>query len=140
MQIPCRTQSPRPYQREQKEQEALFKWRDLVASGGRYPGIGLMFAIPNGAHLQGDSARRAAQWSRLKRAGARTGVSDIFLPVARAGRHGLWVEMKAPIPHNAPVTRDQEYWIQEMRSEGYEAHVAYGWAEAVEIINQYYWI
>ena len=128
----------RPAQREQKEQEALFRWRDLVRSTGRYPGIGTMFAIPNGAHLQGNDARRAAQWSRLRRAGARSGVSDVFLPVARNGRHGLWIEMKAPKPHDAPVTKDQTAWITEMREEGYEAHVAYGWSEAIGIINRYY--
>ena len=134
--------SGRPVQREAKEQEALFRWRALVVVSGRYPGIEWMFAIPNGAHLQGDAKRRAMQWARLKAQGARAGVSDIFLPV-RDHLHqvsGLWIELKAPKPHAATVSQEQQDWIAAMRREGHAAHVAYGWVQAVEFINQHYGI
>lgn len=121
---------------EAKEQEALFRWRGLV-SEFRYPGIGLMFAIPNGAYLQGDKARRAMQWVRLRKQGARPGVSDVFLPVARGVFHGLWLEMKVS-KGRAKVSDDQAEWIAAMRRQGYQAHVAYGWSHAVTLINDYY--
>jgi len=137
--------SGKPVQRESREQEALFRWRDLhVAIGAsgpvshRYPGIENMFAIPNGSYLQGDARRRAMQWARLKAQGAHAGVSDIFLPVPRDGFAGLWIELKAPKPHNAPVSEDQTEWINRMTRQGYAAFVAYGWVHAVGLIDLYY--
>lgn len=123
-------------QREAQEQAALFRWAALNARS--HPGLDLMFAIPNGAYLQGGSAQRAAQWARLKKQGARKGVHDVFLPVPMGEKHGLWIEMKAPKPHSADVTEDQAEWLERMVDQGYAAHVAYGWTEAVDIINLYY--
>ena len=132
--------SGKPVHREAKEQEALFRWRAIVVASGRYPGIEWMFAIPNGAHLQGDAGRRGMQWARLKAQGARVGVSDVFLPVPVNGHAGLWIELKAPKPHSAPVSQEQKEWITAMLAQGYAAKVAYGWTHAVEIINDYYGI
>jgi hypothetical protein len=123
-------------QREAKEQAAFFEWRDNVRN--MYPGIHLMFAIPNGAFLQGDRVRRAKQWSKLKRQGSREGVSDVFLPVPRGGYHGLWIEIKAPRPHASEVSDDQEQWQKEMRGQGYLAVVAYGSKEACDAVTSYY--
>lgn len=123
-------------QREAKEQEALFQWRDNVRN--IYPGIHLMFAIPNGAFLQGDRVRRAKQWGKLKRQGAREGVSDVFLPVPRGGYHGLWIELKATRPHASDVSEDQAEWQKEMRGQGYLAVVAYGSKEAADAVTSYY--
>ena len=121
---------------EELEQEALYRWRDLSAA--QYPGLDLMFAIPNGAYLHGSAKQRAMQWSKLKRQGARSGVSDNFLPVRHQGLSGLWIELKAARPHAAPVSAEQREWLDCMRAQGYAAHVAYGWQHAVEIINSYY--
>lgn len=97
-----------------------------------------MFAIPNGAYLQGDGRRRAMQWARLKAQGAHSGVSDVFLPVPRGGFAGLWIEMKAPKPHDSPVSVEQKEWISAMQQQGFAAFVAYGWVHAVEVIDLYY--
>lgn len=123
-------------QREAQEQEALFRWRDLQRT--IYPGIEFMFAIPNGAHLQGDGRQRAAQWGRLVRQGAKKGVHDILLPVARRGFHGLWMEMKAQAPHSAEVSDEQEEWRVQMLAQGYHARIVYGCAEAIDLIRWYY--
>lgn len=127
-------------QREGKEQAALFKqaaWQ-YAALPDRYPGLNLMFAIPNGAYLQGDKERRAIQGQRLRRQGVKEGVSDILLPVPRGVYHGLWIEMKAQKPHDAAVTDDQWWWIGQMNSLGYEAEVAYGSEHAWSFIEAYY--
>ena len=124
--------------REAKEQAALIKWAALMAVSGKYHGIGYMFAIPNGAYLQGDARRRAMQWSKLRQQGVRSGVSDLFLPVPTDHYAGLWIEMKAPKPFDAAVSDEQADWIAAMQEHGYAAYVAYGWTHAVEIIDLYY--
>ena len=111
-------------------------WRDLHVRV--YPGIQHMFAIPNGAYLQGDKRRRAMQWAKLKRQGAKEGVSDIFLPVARNGYHGLWIELKSTREYRPRVSDDQRNWISSMNGEGYLAVVSYGFDEAVAVIRDYY--
>ena len=127
-------------QREAREQAALFRQTAEMCRymPAQYPGLDLMFAIPNGAFLQGDRERRARQWARLKAQGAKEGVSDILLPVARGPYHGLWIEMKAPEPHDAPVTGEQRAWQMAAIAQGYDAHVARGTAQAISIIESYY--
>lgn len=123
-------------QREAAEQAALFEW--ARAQAHVLPGIRLMFAIPNGAYLQGGTAQRAAQWAKLRKQGARPGVHDVMLPVPRGEYHGLWLEMKAPRPHHAEVSAEQQAWLVDMLAQGYQAHVCYGWIDAVAKINLYY--
>lgn len=138
--IPEKLTQTKRRQIEAAEQEALFQWRDLHIN--RYPNIDLMFAIPNGAYLQGDSRRRAMQWAKLKRQGAKKGVFDVFLPVPMPHPlgvfHGLWIEMKAPAPYRSEVSEDQEEWGRRMRNLGYLAYVCYGAADAIEVIKAYY--
>ncbi|HED33725.1 MAG TPA: hypothetical protein ENJ08_05830 [Gammaproteobacteria bacterium] len=121
---------------EAKEQTALFQWREYNLYN--YPGIDLMFATLNGAYLQGTPQQRARQWLKLLKQGARKGVLDIFLPVAKGAYHGLWLEMKAPKPHRSSVTTEQKEWQQRMRNEGYMARIVYGCEEAIAAIDAYY--
>lgn len=53
-------------------------------------GLSLLHAIPNG------SSRHPAEAQRLRLEGVRAGIPDLFLPAARAGYHGLYLETKAP--------------------------------------------
>lgn len=71
---------------EHEEQVMLFRWAQLQSS--KYPPFALMFAIPNGGK------RNAKTAVDLKYEGVKSGVSDIFLPCACGGYHGLFVEMK----------------------------------------------
>ncbi len=121
---------------EAAEQAALFQWRDHHLY--KYPGLDLMFATLNGAFLQGNARQRAIQWKKLVKQGARKGVLDIFLPVAKGKYHGLWMEMKAPKPHRSSVTPEQKEWKERMRNEGYLARIVYGCDEAVAAIEAYY--
>lgn len=52
------------------------------------PEYGLIFAIPNGG------ARHPAVAAKLKAEGVKAGVPDLFLPVARHGYHGMFIELK----------------------------------------------
>jgi hypothetical protein len=73
---------------EHAHQTALFCWvnRNLE----KYPELKWLHAIPNGGE------RNAAVAARLKAEGVKSGVSDISLPCARKGFHGLYIEMKKP--------------------------------------------
>lgn len=70
---------------EAVEQEALFRWAVLQPTES---GIRLMMHIPNGGY------RKPSEAARFRALGVRAGVPDIFLPVARGGYHGLWIELK----------------------------------------------
>lgn len=80
---------------EHSQQVALFaavaQYVDSV------PELGLLHAIPNGGS-RGDGTKRGAMISgaNMKAEGVKTGVSDLFIPVARHGYHGFYIEMKAP--------------------------------------------
>lgn len=72
--------------------------------------------------------------------GAKNGVPDLFLPVARSGKHGLFIELKRPegLDNDAgKPSNEQESWIYDLRAEGFEAIVCVGAKQAVEAIKSY---
>lgn len=111
---------------EHEEQKALFNWATMMA--GKWPELDLMFAVPNGGH------RHIRVAARMKEEGVRAGVPDIFLPCARCGWHGLFVEMKAG--RNKP-TELQQQWLEDLTLQGYLAAVCWGWEEAAALIESY---
>lgn len=111
---------------EDVEQITLFRWRDMFA--GRYPELMLMHHIPNGG------SRNKAEAAKLKRMGVKAGVPDIFLPVPKNGRHGLYIELKAG---KNTATKEQTEFIESVRALGYEAEVCRGWEAAAAAILQY---
>lgn len=86
------------------------------------------FHIPNGG------SRNKAEAANLKRQGVKAGVPDLFLPVARCGCHGLFIEMKA---QKGRVSSRQAAWIRLLRAQGYAAYVCYGAKNAVKLIDLY---
>ena len=72
---------------ESQEQILLFEWCSLFRN--KYLELDLLYHVPNGGH------RHVAVATKLKREGVKSGVPDLFLPVARDGYHGLFIEMKA---------------------------------------------
>lgn len=54
----------------------------------KYPELKWLYAIPNGGE------RNVAVAGRLKAEGVKAGVSDLCLPVAKCGHHGMYIEMK----------------------------------------------
>lgn len=112
---------------EDVEQMCLFRWaRD---NEGAHPELELLFHVPNGGK------RSKAEAARFKAMGVRAGVSDIFLPVARAGYHGLWIELKR-LDDGRP-SKAQLKWIERMTAEGYVAAVCHGWVQAARMICTY---
>lgn len=112
---------------ESEEQQALFRWAAL--NKGRHPELALLFHVPNGG------SRGKAEAGRFKAEGVRAGVPDLCLPVARAGKHGLYVEMKRS--KNGRVSAEQKEWLEALDAQGYAVAVCLGWEAAVRVILAY---
>lgn len=104
---------------EHQEQCALFEWAAWMAK--RIPELHLMHAIPNGGKRD---IRTAAM---LKAEGVKPGLPDIFLPVSRGGKHGLYIELKRR--KGGVISKAQEAWIRALTNQGYMCAVCHG-AEA----------
>lgn len=112
---------------EHVEQVHLFQW--AAWQSGKYPELDLMYAIPNGGYRNKKTA------AELKAEGVKSGVSDIFLPVARCKKHGLYIEMKRT--EGGKLSKSQEKFIAGVKNQGYAAIVCFGFEKAKEIILQY---
>jgi hypothetical protein len=115
-----------PQATEAQEQEALFRWVNLCAV--KQPELLLLYHIPN------EGRRSGATGAAMRRQGLRAGVPDLCLPVASAGFHGLYIELKRK---NGRPTESQTRWIDALRGQGYKAEICYGWVAASELIKNY---
>ncbi len=95
----------------------------------------LIHAIPNG----GERHPRVA--AAMKAEGVRAGVWDVFVPVARGGYIGLYIEMKAPTRRknkNGGLTDDQVKFGLAVHGQGYLTKVCYTWQEALDVVRSYF--
>lgn len=111
---------------EDEEQIWLFSWAELKL--GRFPELALMHHIPNGGK------RSKTEAARFKAMGVKRGVSDIFLPVARGGYYGLYIELKAK---DGRPEKEQKEWIAAVQEQGYYGDVCYGGMEAANLVEAY---
>ena len=112
---------------EEQEQAAVFEWVTLMRN--QYPELDLLHHIPNGGY------RSKPEAVRFKRIGVKPGVPDLFLPVARCGYHGLFIEMKRK--KGGRVTEEQSAWIEALTAQKYCAVVCYGAEDACDKILEY---
>lgn len=126
------------------EQDQQIKLFQIVKENlGNYPAAQFLIHIPNG------DLRNKVVAMKLKDAGVKSGVSDLFLPVPVGVKVfslvpprtdvyyaycGLWIELK--IKPNKP-SREQEAWLLEMSRLGYKAAVCYSANEAWQTIKEY---
>ncbi len=111
---------------EDLEQATLIQWCNLQSC--KYSELKLIFAIPNGGY------RNKAEARKLKATGTKSGVPDLFLPVPRSPKHGLFIEMK--VGRNK-CTDNQKKWIRKLLEQGYEVKVCYSCEEAIQVIKKY---
>ena len=117
-----------PQQKEYDIQCNIFLWAQLLATR-EYPELELLNASLNGVRLT------IGQAKKVKKSGMRKGYPDLFLPVARGGYHGLYVELKRK--KGGKVSDDQKWWIRKLTEQGYLAVVARGFNETVAVILRY---
>ena len=111
---------------EAQEQVLLFQWAKMQENV--YPELKLLFHIPNGGK------RNLKEAMNLKRQGVKAGVLDIFLPVARKDKHGLWIEMKYG---KNKCTIEQVKWLAWLYNQGYMCKVCWSSEEAIAVIKEY---
>ena len=115
-------------QSEYSMQVQVFDWSRDPANLKKFPELALMFHVPNGG------ARDKITGARLKRMGVLPGIPDIFLPIARSGFHGLWIELKAKGKKPRP---EQMNVLNGLIAEGYAAIWADSAEMAIEQIGKY---
>jgi hypothetical protein len=121
---------------EHDEQASIIEWASRMQL--ERPELGLLFAIPNGAKLpyrkDAHGRRYSPQAQKLKAEGLRSGVPDLFLPVARGGFHGMFIELK--VGRNRPSEVQAEY-LDRLAEQGYYAAVCWGAEDAIGAILAY---
>ena len=93
-----------PVRRKEPEfqmQAAVFEWARIPSVQAQHPALALLEGSMNGVKLT------AAQAGKAKAAGMLKGSHDIRLPVARHGRIGLSIELKAG--KNKPTAEQIDY-------------------------------
>lgn len=99
-----------------------------MALATRHPEILLLHAIPNG------DFRGWGVGVKLKAEGVIPGVPDLFMPVARSGFHGFYLELK----RSGGKVRDEQWEFMEAAHEqGYFVRITNHLATALEIIENY---
>lgn len=84
---------------------------------------------PNGGYRD---YREAAKFKRL---GTSAGFPDIFIPKARKGYHGLYIELKRV--SGGKLSEAQEWWRDLLLAEGYAWHEAKGATEFIQFVENY---
>lgn len=112
---------------EAQEQTTLFQWAEIMTR--KWPELRILHHIPNGG------SRNAIEAARLKAQGVRAGVPDIFLPCARNGFHGLYIELKRQ--KGGRVSVEQKKMILALQCQGYRVEVCEGWEKARDVITEY---
>jgi VRR-NUC domain len=113
---------------EHAEQSSLITWVRMIGAR-KYPELKLLHSIPNGGE------RHPAVAAKLKAEGLKAGVCDLFLPVARRGHHGIYLEMKRRL--DGRLTEEQIKFINAVIMQGYAAYVVCGWEEARDRLLEY---
>lgn len=111
---------------EDAAQAEVIRWARMRQAA--VPELELLYHVPNGGK------RGKLEACRLKAQGVRAGVPDLHLPVARAGYHGLWIEMKTA---TGRLSEDQRKIIAMLRDEGHRVEVCRSAADAVEVLDDY---
>lgn len=116
-----------PVPTESVEQQRLMMWAEMAK--GAHPELGMLYHIPN----EGKRSRKTG--ARMRAEGLKKGVPDFCLPVARRGKHGLYIELKRT--KGGRLSEAQSEWLDRLMVEDYGVAVCYGWEDAARVIKSY---
>ena len=114
--------------KEDGHQYALILWTQQASIRAAHPELALLF------HIENERQCTPQEAARRKRLGVKSGVPDLFLPVARQGYNGLWIELKTP---KGKPSDKQKWWLEHLTEQGYLAKICYGWEEAKKTLEEY---
>lgn len=125
---------------EHGHQVALMLWASEQQRIAGYEPLEWLHAIPNG----GDRDKITA--GRMKAEGVKSGVHDLFLPHARGGYFGIYIEMKKPeqILTNGKksaagaLSDTQKAFRLFVSKEGYAAVTCWTWEQARDVLMTYF--
>lgn len=112
--------------KESEIQAAFFGWLKMHET--RFPELRFCFAVPNGGFCHKATA------AMMKRTGTKAGVPDVFLPIARKGFHGLWIEFKA---ETGKLSEAQKAFADFLTAQGYRVLICRTWEEAANAAIDY---
>lgn len=111
---------------EHEEQALVIQWAKMMEQF--CPELELLYATP----LGGYRPKKTAVYMMAE--GAKGGVPDLCLPVARQGYHGFYIEMK--FKNNKPTER-QRYWMSALSEQGYRVDLCYSADTAIDALCDY---
>jgi len=113
-------------QSEYEVQRDVFEWAEVHSLA--FPELKLLNASLSGVKLPIGLAMKC------KRSGMKKGYPDIYLPVARKGYHGLFIEVK--VGYNKPSPEQLE-WKRLLDEQGYRSLVLNGYHAVIEELRDY---
>lgn len=129
-----------PVVRDEKEllevniQAHLIEWADHADNQYLYPGLDMLYSVPNG------SGRGKTEAWVHKMTGLRSGIPDLVLPVARQPFFGLCVELKTYKAYHAKghsLSANQVIWIDKLRKAGQRVEVLWSLSEVIQLYRDY---
>ena len=118
---------------EHAAQSLVIEWAQRHE--GRWPELRWLHSSLNGIYIPASAATRARIIRHMQAEGMKKGIPDLFLPVARRGFHGLYMEMKRD--NGGEVSKEQKEFLAFAEQQGYYPVVCHGYSEAVEILEWY---
>lgn len=137
---PSEVQEWIPIVRDEKElledaiQAYLIEWADNPDNQYLYPGLDMVYAIPNGSN------RGKVEAWKHKLCGLRSGIPDLHLPVSRKPFFSLYIELKnykAFQRKGHSLSDEQNKWIEKLRKQGHRVEVLWSLSEAMQMVREY---
>ena len=131
---PLRASRRKPRELELVEQRKVIQWADDFAQRAKWPELERLFHVPNGGH------RSKAVAGKMKSAGVRRGVPDLWLPARRQALNGAIlsgcvIELKAD--KNGQLSGVQRDWLHFLNDEGWVVWDSYGAEHAIQNLTTY---
>lgn len=123
---------PKPKLSEHAEQSAVIMWARMME--GKYPELIWLHSSLNGIVIPASLTVRAKIINHMKAEGMKRGVPDLFLPAARRGFHGLFIEMKVV---GGELSDEQKEFLAFAEQQKYLDKVCYNADEAIETLEWY---